>query len=459
VSRNGSLQFKDSDLPRDSIARVLKAGTIVSGSVEDAGNRIRVNVALTDGESGDVFQRGNFEKPRESLLELQSELAVEVAEFLRVYLGEEVNLRRTGQETESPAAWALVQRGERARKEGESLLRQEGRDALVAAFQGADSLLAEAEGMDPGWARPIVMRSQLSLRVAQISASDPLRAKDWIEEGFGHVERALALDPRNALGLETRGFLSYLKWALSLEPDPAAAARLLAGAEEDLEAAVRIQPALANSWNLLSVVYSQKPDLVEAKIAAQRAYEEDAFLSAAENVLLRLYATSYDLEQFPDAVQYCEEGKRRFPRSAGFVECELWLLASRALEADVDRAWEILARMDELSPSQGGEFTHLTGRMVVGGVLARAGLLDSANAVWEGSRGNPEIDPAQELLGFEAVFRLQNGQEDEAMRLLKTYLTTSPEHRTGWRWTSHWWWRPLQDNPEFQQLMGSGSGN
>ena len=54
----------------------------------------------------------------------------------------------------------------------------------------------------------------------------------------------------------------------------------------------------------------------------------------------------------------------------------------------------------------------------------------------------------------EAVFRLQSGQEEEAMNLLKTYLTASPGHRTGWRWTSHWWWRSIQDNPEFQLLMG-----
>jgi tetratricopeptide (TPR) repeat protein len=241
---------------------------------------------------------------------------------------------------------------------------------------------------------------------------------------------------------------------MSLEPDPVQAQGLLASAEEDLEEATRLQPSLANSWNVLSVVHSQKPDLIEAKISARRALEEDAFLLAAESILWRLYATSYDLEQFPDAVQYCDEGKRRFPENARFAECELWLLASRAMEPDVDRAWELLARIHEAEPPQGHDFRHLLGRMVVGGVLARAGLTDSANAVWVGSRGNPEIDPALELLGFEAVFRLQAGEEEEAMRLVKTYLTASPEHRAGWRWTSHWWWRGLQDNPEFQQLMG-----
>jgi serine/threonine-protein kinase len=457
VSRNGSLQYKDSDLPVDSIARALKAGTVVGGSVDQVGSRIRVNVALSEGINGTPFQRGSFEESSEDLFELQAGLVQEVSEFLRAWLGPEIELRRSVGETESVAAWALMQRGERARKDGEGLLNRDDLDGLLSAFQRADSLLLEAEAQDPLWARPVVMRGQLALRLGQIFAAEPVAATRWIDAGYGHTERALALDPRNAQALETRGLLSYVKWTSSLEPDPVKAEHLLVRAEEDLEEALRLQPTLANAWNVLSVVHSQKPDLIEAKISARRAYEEDAFLTAAESILWRLYATSYDLEQFPDAVQYCDEGKRRFPDSPRFAECELWLLASRALEPDVDRAWELLARMDSLESPQAREFRTLMGRMVVGGVLARAGLRDSANAVWEGSRGNPEIDPALELLGFEAVFRLQAGERDEAMRLVKTYLTASPEHRVGWRWTSHWWWRGLQDHPEFQQLVGSGA--
>ena len=458
VSQNGSLQFKGSLIPPDSIARALKAGTVVSGSVDATGDRIRVNVAVTDGVSGKEFNRGSFEQPRDSVFELQSDLASQVAGLLRAWLGEEVEFRTVGRETESVAAWALMQRGERARKEGEDLLKQGDMEGQAGASRRADSLLAEAEALDPRWARPMVMRAQLSLRQAQLSAADPLSAARFIETGFGHVGRGLAQDPRFPLGLETRGLLSYLKWALSIEPDPASSARLLASAEEDLKAAVRLQPGLANSWNVLSVVYTQKPDLIEAKLAARRAYEEDAFLSSAETILWRLYATSYDLEQFPDAIQYCEEGKRRFPGNPNFLECELWLLASRAMEPNVDRAWALADSLDEMGGvPQEEAFNHLMRRIVVGGVIARAGMMDSANAVWVDSRGNPEIDPALELLGYEAVFRLQSGEHEEAMSLVKTYLTASPEHRAGWRWTSHWWWRGLQDDPEFRQLMGGGA--
>ncbi len=457
VSKNGSLQFKDSDLPRDSIARSLQAGTLVGGSVDRAGDRVRVNVALSDGTSGAEFRRGTFEEPGANLFELQTDLAEQVAGFLREWLGEEIDLRSGGRETENVAAWALLQRGERERKDGEAFLARGEDEALERAFQGADSLWAEAEALDPSWPRPAVKRAELAIRWTQLHQADPLRAGEWIQRGFEHAERALALESRDAGALEARGILRYSKWVLRLEPDPTEAERLLEGAEEDLRAAVRDDPTRASAWNILSMIHSQKPDPVEAKIAARRSYEEDAYLRGAENVLWRLYATSYDLEQFPDAVQYCNEGRRRFPEAFRFVECQLWLLASRALEPDVDRAWALLPELDSLGPPQAREYTHLKGQILVGGVLARAGLADSAHAVWSRSRGNPEIDPGRDLLALEAVFRLQNGEQDEALDLVRTYLTLHPEHRAGWVWTSHWWWRDLQANPEFRELVGSGT--
>ena len=58
-----------------------------------------------------------------------------------------------------------------------------------------------------------------------------------------------------------------------------------------------------------------------------------------------------------------------------------------------------------------------------------------------------------ELVGLEAVIRLQMGQTEETLDLLRTYLIANPQHRKGWQWTGHWWWRPLQNNPEFRSLM------
>ena len=219
---------------------------------------------------------------------------------------------------------------------------------------------------------------------------------------------------------------------------------------------MRSDPSRADAWNILSIIHAQNDDPVESKIAARRAYEEDAYLRSADEVLWGLYTTSYDLEQFSDAVQYCREGARRFPDEARFVECELWLLASPALDHDVDRAWALYRRYLDLTPENQRAYAAARGGLLVGGVLALAQKTDSADAVFRRYRPDPSVDPARELLTVEAIFRLRMNEQDQALRLIKTYLSARPEHRKGWAQSTHWWWRPLQGNPEFQALVAGG---
>jgi tetratricopeptide (TPR) repeat protein len=239
--------------------------------------------------------------------------------------------------------------------------------------------------------------------------------------------------------------------------DATEADRVYAQAKADLEEATQLDSKLADGWNLLSVILSEEPDLVGANLAARRALEADEFYQAASEVLLRLYATSYDLENIRDAVRYCDEGRTRFPNNPSFRECHLWLLSApypQAPEPDPDQAWADLGDYLAVVPDQYQEFERLKGNILVAGVLARAQMPDSAEAVLSRSRSNPAVDPEMELLGMEALVRLHHlGETDQALDLLRTYLTANPEHRQGWQWTSHWWWRPLQTDPRFRALM------
>src|SRR5256886_5387119 len=116
VSKNGVARYRGTEIPPDSVARALSAGTLVRGALEESGGRYRVSVRLIEGSSGADFRRGSFEVPKGNLLSIRDSLAGDVADFLRQRLREEVRLREEEAGTRSPEAWALVQQAEPAPK-------------------------------------------------------------------------------------------------------------------------------------------------------------------------------------------------------------------------------------------------------------------------------------------------------------------------------------------------------
>jgi eukaryotic-like serine/threonine-protein kinase len=457
ISRNGVGPYRGGDVPVDSIARALAVGTVLAGSVEQQGDRFHVTVRLVDGASGADFRRASFDEPSGELLAaVRDSLSARVAAFLRERLGEEVRVRMERLGTTSVAAWSLRQRAEKSRKDAEAALQGEQAPAAFAAFREADSLAGLAEAADPQWVDPIVFRGQVALRRARLLADDPRAALRWIQTGLGHAGRALRMAPTEGSALELRGTLRYYQWTLRVTPEPAAAQALLQGARQDLEAAVQADPSLASAYSTLSHLYYQVEDVPAAVLAARRAYEQDAYLSVARDVLSRLFAGSIDLEQFSQAERWCNEETRRFPRDYRSAECQLLLMTTPARPPDVESAWRLVARLDSVTPPQFRAYVALEARLRTGGVIARAGLKDSARHVLERTRAaaTPAADPGQELLAIEAMQRTLLGDRDEAIALLKRYSAANPGHFERGKDIS-WWWRDLKDDPRFQALLGA----
>jgi serine/threonine-protein kinase len=455
ISRGGVAAYRGEAVSRDSIARALEAGTLVAGGVEQAGRRLRVNVRLVDGSSGADFGRASFEQPAANLLTVQDTLAQKVAGLIRQRLGEEVRLREQRNRTTSAEAWALVQQANLRRKAAEAAAQTADSATLSREFRGADSILARAESLDARWVEPVIGRGTIAYRQARLGVDDPLRAGKSINIGLSHAERALRLAPQSPDALQLRGDLRYLRWLLNLVPDPVQARTLLKSAQKDLEAAVRISPSQAGAWAMLSHLYYQAGDKVDVKLAARRAYEADAYLSNADVVLSRLFYASYDLGQFTDAVHWCEEGERRFPADPKFAECRLWLLTTKAKDPDVSKAWQLSDTLVQAAAEQDKEYQRMNGQMLVAGVLARAGLADSARRLATRSRGRSEIDPNRDLLYTEAIIRTLLGDKDDAIKALKSFLAVNPEKRSGFAEDLAWYFRPLENEPGFRDLVGA----
>jgi serine/threonine-protein kinase len=456
VSKSGVAKFRGSDFAFDSVEAAFNAGTVVRGSVSEEGDRLNVTVRLVDGNSGADLSRKAFERPKGDVLAVRDSVAAQVAQYLRPLLGQEITLRNTRLGTSNTAAWTLVQRAEKLRKDGESQAAAGKAQESNVSFARADTLLSQAESLDPNWIEPITEKAAVALARVH-STTDPLKAQPWIESGLADAKRALARNGRNADALELVGTFLREKWSLSLASNPREADRLLDSAQASLERAVAIEPAKAQAWSVLSEVYQQKDKFEDSKVAAQHAYEADAFLTGTEGVLWRLWAISYDLNQLPDAVKFCDEGARRFPNDARFARCKLLMYTTRAVDPDLNGVQAAYQRFKDLSAPGEWKLRGHMAQMVVAGTFGRAGNPDTARKLLIAARPGSDDDPQGTLAGFEAfIWTLLGTSKDttEAINVLTRYISANPQHRDGYANSRSWWWQGLKNDPRFIKLVG-----
>jgi TolB-like protein len=455
LSKNATMQYKSADVPLDSIANLLDVGTVVNGSVEKRGDRIAVNLELVDGKSGAVVNRAKIEQPATDLMAVRASVVEESVNLLRQWIGKELRLRQSAQGTDVREAWALVQRAEKARKDAEAAVRKDGPAAGEPIFRRAVQFLTDAQQLDPEWPEPAIQLTAITYRQSRLAAAagELPAASKFIESGLQRADRALALAKDEPRALELRGTLQYFKWLLNQTADASERERLLANARKDLEAAVALDPTQASAFSTLShLLYND--DLTAALVAARRAYEADAYLEIAGDVIWRLFYGNFDQENFTQAREWCSKGKERFPDDFRWTYCELRLIASPAVEPDVPLAWKLHARLDSIVPAQRRGYEMARAQLAVGGVLARANQPDSARAVLLRGRAmvNPQIDPAYDLLWFEAAMRLYLQERDEALALLKRAVLANPDQGLKRGEPVHWLYRDLQNYPGFDQL-------
>ncbi len=460
ISRNGVAPYRGASVPPDSIARALRVGTLVHGTVNALGKRIALSVSMIDGATGAEIGSTRFERPEQQILALQADLASEVAVFLRRRLGQEVELRESQARSlaHEPRAWHLFQHAEELSKDVDPLLTAGDTAGAAGRLLRADSLLAEAEAVEPEWVRPSVSRGWLAFKQLDVVGTfSKAHYQRWTARGLKHAERALRLDGTNPEVLELRGTLRYYQWFFNLVPDSAQSAALLASAEADLQRAADANPAGAFGLTLLSHMLMAQSRTAQAKLAALRAYQADPYLATAKLTIWRLFQTSLDLEDAGEARRWCLEGQRRFPDYYRFTECRIWLYALKDQAPDVNEAWRLYRRYIELTPPNSRVLSQHYGRMLVAIALARAGLRDSAVATARRARADSSVDETRDLALLEAIVHTMLGDRTEALRQLDIYYTANPQLRAGMARDESWWWKDLRRDPRWHEIAGSAT--
>ena len=459
VSRNGSQMFRGVTAPDDSIARTLQVGTIVRGTVTQARDRVRVTVNLTNAEGKQLGDALQIERARAEIFALQDELSDSVAVFLRKKIGTEVGQLRLRKGTESVRAWELVQEGAQAAAGSDLLVKSSDLSGASRALSEADSLLAQAESVDPKWLEPVVRRGWLAYRQSRLGGLDRDQYNKWIGIGLGHADRALAHDTANANARELRATLIYWRYLLNLAGTPDERVRQREEAEAGFRAAISFDPTRASALTSLSHLLINRGEITEAKLKALQAYETDPFLENADLTIWRIFTASWRLRDDVEANRYCQEGQRRFPAFFRFKQCQLMLYAFPDSTPDIARAWKLVDEFAEQSPPQMRELNRQRGLVMVAMGLARAKQADSARAVLQRVQVDPTLDPLRDVALFESIARTLLGDKEEAVSKLSLYFSANPGELEAYRNEAQngalsWYHQPLLNEPRFRSLVG-----
>jgi DNA-binding SARP family transcriptional activator/TolB-like protein len=426
ISQNGVRPFRGDSIPLDSISRQLDVGTIVGGSISESNGLLRVTVELVKGSSGFLAKSKTFERPIGELFALLDDVAREVGGFLRESVGEEIKLNRYRSETTSVEAWQALQKAEELFEDAKEAGQRNDVAASGLWFARTDSLLMRAAELDRRWAEPLVLRARVFENRAWLASftRSAGNREDLLTAALAAANEALKREENSAGAYEARGRIHYVTWLL-LAPAPAQAADMLGAAEADLVRALALDPNRARAESTLSLLYESQGRFDDSRRAAYRALDADAYLEDADQIVVRLFFTSFEMDNDEDAGLWCDETRRRMPGTwiAGY--CDLVLLGWRAdVNPDPRKALYVLETFGHAEPADQRNAIRPRLEILAATTLARAGEIARAEQMVQAARTAAPGDV--ELLHLEAAYRIARQEYERANELLKEYIAKSP---------------------------------
>ena len=127
------LQYENASIDPREVGRVLASDYVVTGIVQQSGDRVRISVQLVRARDGAAIWGNHYDVPRSDLLALQDQVAPALADALQVQLSTAERARLFRRYTANAAAYEqyLLGRAHLARYTAEDV------GAAIQAFEGA----------------------------------------------------------------------------------------------------------------------------------------------------------------------------------------------------------------------------------------------------------------------------------------------------------------------------------
>ena len=247
TARTSSFAFKGKSLSIPEIAAALSVAHVLEGSVQKAGDQVRIIARLIDARSGTEVWSGYYDRAIDSVFAIQDEIAREVATALttKVLKSGDVDVIEQGYRPNLDAYEKFI------------LAKQELALRTTPASARAESLFREATELDPDYALAYAYLAEATM----IAAPWDDRA-DALAKASALAAKALDLDP---LLPEAHGTSASVLVSQKRLPE----------AEAAIQRALELRPSYADAYATYSWFYRLQGQVDESLAQLRKAIELD----------------------------------------------------------------------------------------------------------------------------------------------------------------------------------------
>jgi TolB-like protein/Tfp pilus assembly protein PilF len=413
IARTSVMRYKSGGKSIGEVARELMVGTILEGSVRKAGEKLRITVQLIDSSNEEHLWAQNYDRKLEDVFAIQTEVAQNVADSLKMQLLDKEKEKIEKKPTENIVAYTSYLKGR-------YYWNKRNRESLEKAIKNFE----EAIKRDPNFA---LAYSGLSDCYSVLIDQGHLSLSEGLVRTKETAMKALELDNSLAEAHTSLAGLLDNEWDW-------------ARAEEEFVKALKANPnyATAHHWYSIHLLYLGRLD--EAIKELKTAEELDPLSPQIRAHGAWVYL---DARQFNTALTKCDEALELDPNFVPGYANRSWVYLAKSMfneaVADLERVLPFFQQ-----PS--------ARRAIIGAIYAIAGRTEEAKKILRECEETAKHERAEDMnYGALALIHLKLGNKDRAFESLEKAFKTRTI--TPFLCKLSPFYDELTSDPKFDELM------
>jgi len=298
IARESTFRYKGKGVKTKQVSEELGVQYVLEGSVQRAGDRVRVTTQLIEALTGHHLWSERYDRSLKDIFDLQDEITMKILTELRVKITEGETVRIQAKGTNNLQAYLKV-------LEAAGYGYQNNKEANAVAQR----LLQEAVRLDPNYAMAHSYLSAILGQEVWLGASES--PQETLSNAMKEAQRAIELDNSSAEAQGAVGHVFLLlrqhdkaiengERAVRLNPNSARAIFYLAMSlnfsfrnEEAiplLQQGIRLNPFFPQLYNILGIAYRETGRYEEGIAAVKKALQLSPNYLLAHTTLATLYS-------------------------------------------------------------------------------------------------------------------------------------------------------------------------